>query len=135
MLSTRNSPCFRDHPWLPSEKAALLLIEAFGKAIQDANKRKKYEKENTRYISRRYEAFWKRLGPLAGTLPQELGEDLHTILDQVFDLIRRTRNDAGHPTGKTIDRDTIRANFILFPNYCVRVYGLMDYFAKNPANI
>jgi hypothetical protein len=61
-----------------------------------------------------------------------LCEDLHAILDRVFDLIPQTRNSAGHPTGKTIERATMQTNFILFPSYCRRVYGLIDYLSKNP---
>jgi hypothetical protein len=116
-----------------AEKAALLLIDAFGDAIVDAGKKQQYEKETAFWmISRKYEALWKRLEPLASGLPKDLGEDLHTILDRIFDLIRSTRNAAGHPTGKSVERETMRANFILFPSYCRRVYGLIDYFGKTP---
>lgn len=116
-----------------AERAMLLLIEAFGAAIPDAKKRKKYESEtSTRLISRKYHALWKRLEPIAGDLPNDLKDDLHTILDRIFDLIRRTRNDAGHPTTGMMDRETVRANLILFPSYCRRVYGLMDHFTKHP---
>jgi len=98
-----------------AEKAMLLLIEAFGGAISDAAKRKKYESEtSTRLISRKYRALWKRLEPIAGNLPSDLKDDLHTILDRIFDLIRRTRNEAGHPTTGMMDRETVRANLILF---------------------
>jgi hypothetical protein len=116
-----------------AEKASLLLIEAFGNAIQDPAKKQKYEKDTDHWmISRKYDALWKRLEPLATGLPRELGEDLHTNLDRVFDLIRTTRNSAGHPTGKKVERDTMRANLILFPSYCRRVYGLIDHFKVTP---
>lgn len=116
-----------------AEKAALLLIEAFGNAIQDSDQRNKYDKDTNHWmISRKYDAFWKRLEPLSASLPRELREDLHTILDRVFDLIRTTRNSAGHPTGKMVERDTMRANLILFPSYCRRVYGLINHFKVTP---
>jgi hypothetical protein len=116
-----------------AEKAALLLIETFGNAIQNPQHRKKYQDDTQHWmISRKYDALWKRLAPLAGSLPKPLGEDLHTILDRVFDLIRTTRNAAGHPTGKTIERETMHANLLLFPSYCRRVYGLIDHFHANP---
>lgn len=136
--------CFQRHLLLAAavmlgcaaEKAMLLLVETFGNAIQDAQKQKKFQKETGSWmISRKYEALWKRLEPLVSNLPRELGDDLHTILDRVFDLIRTTRNMAGHPTGKTVERDTMRANFILFPSYCRRVYALIDYFSNNPAAV
>ena len=116
-----------------AEKAMLQLIEAFGISITDSQKKIKYEKETKSWIiKKKYDALWKWLEPLANNLPNDLADDLHTILDRVFDLIRTTRNDAGHPTGKKIERDTIRANFILFPKYCKRVYALMEYFKNNP---
>ena len=107
-----------------------------------------YEEKSVFYAVRRMEAFrdhdvvivgggdsaldWTlNLEPLAKSLPADLGDDLHTILDRVFDLIRSTRNDAGHPTGKVIERESMRANFYLFPSYCRRVYALMDHFAAH----
>jgi hypothetical protein len=116
------------------EKAALLLIDAFGAAISDSDRKAKYEKDTSFWmISRKYDALWSRLGPIAKTLPDQLGDDLHTILDRVFDLIRTTRNEAGHPTGKVIEREAMHANLLLFPSYCRRVYALIDHFKVNPA--
>lgn len=116
-----------------AEKAMLLLIDAYGSAIQDATKQKSFDKDvQTRMISRKYQALWKRLEPSISDLPADLRDDLHTVLDRVFDLIRTTRNEAGHPTGKSVDRDAMRANLLLFPSYCRRVYGLIDHWAKNP---
>ena len=102
-----------------AEKAMLQLIETLGNAINDAGKKAKFEKDTkTRMISQKYAILWKIIEPLASSLPDELGMDLHVILDRVFDLIRTTRNDAGHPTGKIIEKETVHANFLLFPNYC-----------------
>lgn len=113
-----------------AEKAMLILVEVFGKAISDPAEQKKYEKEtNFWMISRKYQALWKRLEPMASGLPNQLGDDLHTILDRVFDLIRTTRNEAGHPKGKKIELETMHANLLLFPSYCKRVYGLIKHFS------
>lgn len=111
----------------------LQLIETYGKTITDPTKRAKFEADTgeRQAISRKYEALWKRLEPLTATL-DSLGHDLHVILDRVFDLIRSTRNDAGHPSGKLIERETVHANLLLFPMYCRRVYGLIEHFAVNP---
>jgi len=115
-----------------AEKAMLLLIDIFGQAISDPISRQKYEKEtNFWMINRKYEALWKRLEAIAYSLPIPLGDDLHVILDRIFDLIRTTRNKAGHPTGKKIELETIHANLLLFPSYCKRVYGLIEYFTVN----
>lgn len=111
----------------------LLLVDAFGNAIADPATQAAYKKETANWmISRKYKALWKHLEPMASSLPRELGQDLHTILDRVFDLIRTTRNAAGHPTGQPVERDTIRANFILFPSYIRRVFGLIAYLTTSP---
>jgi len=113
-----------------AEKAMLLLVEVFGHAISDPAAQEEYEKEtNFWMISRKYQALWKRLEPLTSELPDQLGDELHTFLDRVFDLIRTTRNEAGHPTGKRIELETIHANLLLFPSYCKRVYGLINHFS------
>ena len=115
-----------------AEKAMLLLIDAFGQAISNPTSRQEYEKETKFWmINRKYEALWKRLEPISPSLPPQLGDELHVILDRIFDLIRKTRNEAGHPTGKRIDLETMHANLLLFPSYCKRVYGLLDHFSNN----
>ncbi len=116
-----------------AEGAMLLLIEGFGDAIQDAREKSSYEKETKSWqINKKYQAFRKWLEPLAPRLPEALRDDLQTVLDQIFDLIRRTRNSAGHPTGKSIERDTMHAHLMMFPSYCRRVYLLIEYFVANP---
>lgn len=130
--------CFRINYLLASavmlgcaaEKAMLLLIEAFPHTIVNSSDRQKYEKEIQKQwmISRKYSTFWKKLAPMASSLPNNLGDDLHTILDRIFDLIRTTRNEAGHPTGRNIDKQTMQANFLLFPTYCKRAYGLIRHW-------
>jgi hypothetical protein len=123
-----------------AEKAVLLLVEGFGNAISDPAKKIKYEKDTqTWVISKKFDALWQRLEPLTKkqslamppVLSSSLSDDLQVILERTFDLIRTTRNEAGHPTGKQIERETVHANLILFPGYCRRVYELLNYFASN----
>ncbi|RMD59498.1 hypothetical protein D6833_11355 [Candidatus Parcubacteria bacterium] len=117
-----------------AEKALLLLIEAYGNASKDGKERKMFVSQmDKRPIAQAYRAFWKRLEPKAKTLPSALSDDLATMLDGTFNLIRRTRNAAGHPTGTSIDRETVHGHLILFPSYCRRVYALIEYFKAAPA--
>jgi len=117
-----------------SEKAMMILIETFRDAITDAAKKAVFERDLKPFaISKKYEALWERLKLAQAMLPPALKEDLQVLLDQVFDLIRTVRNDVGHPTGKVVDRETVLANFILFPGYCKRVYGLIEHYRHNPA--
>ncbi|HXT57880.1 MAG TPA: hypothetical protein VN699_04565 [Pirellulales bacterium] len=116
-----------------SEKAILELVDTFASAIHDQKNRERYQSEvDRKTISRKYDALWKRLEPVASHLPDDLGDDLKSILDGSFHLIRTTRNDAGHPAGKLIDRDTMRGNLLLFPAYCRRVYALIEHFQRPP---
>lgn len=112
-----------------AEKAMLLLIEVFGGALTDPTEQSKYNAviEKHWMIGRKYKELWKRLRQKLDQLPSNLSDDLEVILDRVFDLIRATRNAAGHPIGKTVDRNTVRANFILFPTYCRRIFELIDW--------
>ncbi|MCD6218085.1 hypothetical protein J7L05_09540 [bacterium] len=116
-----------------AEKAMLLLIDGFGQAISDPKKRSKYENKTSekRFIKVKYDEFSKQFKPIIPSLPDELRDEIDIKLDQIFNMIRRTRNDAGHPTGKFIYRDTIISNMILFPIYCKRLYLLIDYFKTN----
>ena len=119
-----------------AEKAVLLLIERFGKAISDPGKKKQYEKEtDTWIVTRKYKAFRKKLQSVVKDLPQELSDPLEQRLHGTFDLIRRTRNDAGHPTGEPITREMVRASQIVFPDYCKYVYSLIEHFGVHGANL
>lgn len=111
-----------------AEKAILLLIDAFGSTLQGANKTDFERETNTFVISRKYRALWSRLEPMAGTLPDNLRDQLGNIIDRTFDIIRTTRNEAGHPSGNIIEKETVHANLLLFPIFCKRIYGLMQHF-------
>ena len=114
-----------------SEKAILLLIEAFGPTL-DGDDKTAFEKEaNTFIISRKYRALWSRLEPIAKDLPDNLGDHLGNVLDRTFDIIRTTRNEAGHPAGNTLEKETIHANLLLFPIFCKRIYKLINHFSGN----
>jgi hypothetical protein len=111
-----------------AEKAMLLLIESYGEAISDIKKQEEFErKTGKRLIGKKYEEFMKIFKPQICKLPVELQDEIDTKLDRIFDMIRRIRNDAGHPVGKRIDRESIVANLILFPIYCKHLYSLIDY--------
>jgi hypothetical protein len=112
-----------------SERCVDLLVKAYLSAIADANRKAAFErkvKRAGRSVKRRFDALRKEL--LALTLPAELGDALDIQLSGIFTLIRYSRNDAGHPTGRTVDRDVAHGNLLLFPQYCKRVYDLIDYF-------
>jgi len=112
-----------------SERCVDLLITAYADAITDASRKANFEKKVRRAgrsVKRRFDAL--RNGLLALTLPSDLQDALDIQLSGIFTLIRYSRNDAGHPTGSPVDRDRAHASFLIFRQYCKRVYALLDRF-------
>jgi hypothetical protein len=75
--------------------------------------------------------FEKRLKASKGEIPQELAENLELQITAVLQLVRLTRNDAGHPTGRRIDRTDCYQNLILYANTHQKLHRLKQYF-ENP---
>jgi len=118
-----------------SEKAILLLIESYAESIADPNKKMqvKGQIEKAPSIFRKYEAFEKGFANIKAKLPRQLAENADSLLRGIFDLIRNSRNDAGHPaSGILISRDSNYSHLRLFIPYCKRIYELILWFAANP---
>jgi hypothetical protein len=49
-------------------------------------------------------------------------------LDSVLDLLRINRNEAGHPTGRKVDRDEAYINLQMFARYLQKLYALRTFF-------
>lgn len=75
----------------------------------------------------RLQEFPKRLEPRRPELPEDLVDVL--TLDAVGDLLRITRNAAGHPSGQIIDEDTARAHLQMAALYLRKMTALSKYFA------
>lgn len=82
-----------------------------------------------------YFALWtefrKRIEPVRQDLPSGLADAL--TLDAIADLIRMTRNEVGHPTGRQIDEDTARVHLTIAPVYLRKMQLLSVHFAGAPA--
>lgn len=117
-----------------SEQAILLLIEAWLGSIQDEARRANLSNQVNKATSifRKFELFQKHLANFRPALPRETAESLDSLLVSVFDLIRNSRNDAGHPARMSdITRETNYAHLRLFVPYCQRIYGLIGWFQLN----
>ncbi len=116
-----------------SEKALLLLIDSYANAIQDAGRKTKFINDTKgRMIKRQFEEFSKCLTNLIGNMPSNISDGLNTVLLGVFEMIRNNRNDAGHPTGKSIPKEYVFANLQVFISYCQKIYQLIEYLGNNP---
>jgi hypothetical protein len=118
-----------------SEQAILLMIESFGNSISDTSNKQKFVTSfaKTQSIFKKYELFEKHLPTIKERLPRELAENIDSQLKGVFDLIRNSRNDAGHPAmGSGVNRDGVYSHLRLFTPYYKRINALTAWFAANP---
>lgn len=74
----------------------------------------------------RFQQLRARLEPMRNTLPDDLGDNL--TMDAVADLLRITRNDAGHPTGRSVDEDTAYTHLQMAARYLGKMTALAQYF-------
>jgi hypothetical protein len=114
-----------------AEKAFLLLIDAYTNAISDEPRRERFKRNTAGPIKRKLDEFAAAVPTFRSRLPSSLEDNLDSQLTGIFDLIRTTRNDVGHPTGRLIDRQLAFAHLRLFISYCKRVYDLIDWFGHN----
>ena len=115
-----------------SEKSLLILIDIFANSFKDDTKREQFKnKINNKSIKIQFDEFDKAIKQILQSMPYEIRENYTNTLTGIFQMIRYNRNQAGHPTGKAIDKDTLFANLQVFIPYCKYIYGLMDYFSNN----
>lgn len=62
------------------------------------------------------------------TLPDDLGDNL--TMDAVADLLRITRNEAGHPRGRAVDEDTAYTHLQLAARYLGKMTALTEHFTQ-----
>ena len=116
-----------------SEKAFNILFDTYVSAVQDANRKSKLQSVQDRFIKPKFEGFRRDFETVKKSLPKELSENVELQLDAVFNLIRITRNDAGHPTGGNVDRGLAYSNLRIFVPYLKRIYDLIAHFSENSA--
>lgn len=75
---------------------------------------------------KRFTEFRKRLEPLRDALPDGLADNL--TMDAIADLLRISRNDAGHPTGQTVDEETAFTHLQVAARYLVKMTELAEHF-------
>ena len=116
------------------ERVLLLLRDTVETALPTQQRKLKFatstKKKPIKQVS---DEIWKRLDPVHDQLANNIAkEDLRAELSGIFDLIRKTRNEAGHPTGREISREEAHNLLLLFPQYCHAVYCTMDWLRSNP---
>jgi hypothetical protein len=61
-------------------------------------------------------------------IPADLREDLDTQFAGILSVIRSSRNESGHPTGKVPVREQVYVLLHLFLPHCKKIYALRRYF-------
>jgi hypothetical protein len=106
---------------------AVSMVQSFGPSAEKLRK----AVENPRASqSARFEEARKLLDSHRGRVPEGLADSLS--LDAVTDLLRLTRNDAGHPTGTKIDYDTAYTHLQMAAAYLMKMTRLAHHFARSP---
>jgi hypothetical protein len=109
-----------------TEHTFLLLLEVIERSPTHAKAFAAVVQERT--ILQKINKFKNILDQNFRTLPAEIKEDFDTHFAGILSIIRTFRNQAGHPTGKIIDREQAYVLLQLFVPYCRKMYQTMDYF-------
>ena len=108
-----------------SEAAVLEAASSFAKRLPANESRKFLEAINSqRPIIAKFSTFRSKLESRKHELPKELADGLDLTVHSISDLLRAYRNDAGHPTDRTIHRDDAHTHLCLFIRYARKLYTL-----------
>jgi hypothetical protein len=115
-----------------AEQMLLNLVAAVCGALDTQQKQDKFRQETSgKKAKQQHDQLMGRLRVASPQLPRSVSSNLEQHLGGIFDLIRRTRNDSGHPTGRKLERHETNALLLLFPIYCRTAYELMDWLNQN----
>jgi hypothetical protein len=114
-----------------SEAAFLEMAQACAKWLGSAGDKLQEILDNPRqpYV-KKFEEFRKRIEPRKEELTPDLADGMSLTFDSVLDLLRISRNDAGHPTGKDVLREDQYISLQMFARYLQRLYELRLFFQK-----
>lgn len=80
-------------------------------------------------FSAKVDGFRSRVEPIMHTLPQEVQDGMGLLVSSVLEAFRINRNEAGHATGRSFDRDDCFIALQMAARYMKRLYVLRDHFA------
>jgi hypothetical protein len=110
-----------------SEQAVLIAARAVVDAVSAPKLAEKVNGSRAKQ-GEVFEELRKRLEPMRRDLPEGLADVL--TLDAVADLLRVNRNEAGHPTGLHVDRDTARIHLQMAAVYLGKLASLTEHFRR-----
>ena len=109
-----------------SEAAILEVASVLGQRIQQdqAKRYLRIVRDPNKSYRAKLEEFWKKLKSNKDSFPVILPDGLDTTISAVCDLLRVYRNEAGHPTGKVVDRNLCFLHLSVFVPYAEKLYEL-----------
>jgi len=115
-----------------SEAAFLEMAQASVGWLHTAGQKLQAIIDNPRqpYV-KKFEEFRKRIEPRKSELPAELADGMSLTFDSVLDLLRISRNEAGHPTGKSVSREDQYISLQMFGRYIQKLYALKAFFLQS----
>jgi hypothetical protein len=115
-----------------AENVLLKLADAVKGALDSTTKVANFEKATKSNKAKAWhDEVLIRLRSSNNPLPPSLTQVIENHVDGAFQLIRVSRNEAGHPTGRLMHRDETHALLLLFPLYCKTAHELIDWLATN----
>jgi hypothetical protein len=115
-----------------SEAAFDVMLEAYAETLSVADEAAFRKKTDDKPIKARYDEFMKEYeAKVKPNIDRELRSSLGTLLGGLFQVIRNQRNDAGHPTGETIEREQLYATIVAVPSQFDKMYQLIRQFKAN----
>ena len=119
---------------LASENEVLALIEPYSRSLEGAW-RQSFDRRigQARSLKQKFDVLYADLYQHRGALADGLRE-VDIWLNGVFQLIRLTRNDAGHPVGAEPAREAVYANLNLFLLYARNLSALKEHLSRSTAD-
>ncbi|MBD3228085.1 MAG: hypothetical protein GF329_07835 [Candidatus Lokiarchaeota archaeon] len=115
-----------------SEKIFLILIDNFSEALSDPNLKSEFDRKTKTFIAKiKYDQFNETFEEIKHKVPKDLKYNMDVWFDGIFNLIRKVRNESGHPTGTVVTRDEVYSYLQIFVNYAVKMHSLIEYFQEN----
>ena len=107
-----------------AERSLELLKAAYADSLGGDERAKAEQKLNARHLRDRFEYLWKRVREM--DLPSDLQDRLEGDFWGAFQLVRKSRNDAGHFTPVETDKLTALACFASFTGFVDTLSRLVE---------
>ncbi len=116
---------------IASEQLTLLLITAYKNALATKSAKQKFDEaiNKARHIAYQFDELYKRLEVVKGKMPIELGQDI-AMIRFLENIVRQNRNDAGHPSGRSFEREEALALLVTFPHHYKTVVKLLKWLSS-----